>query len=308
MGSYGRPIRPLPRDPLFMAYRSPQRHKPGKKPRPARPSRRPAKWVSGPPAKARPGATEGPGEASSGQRLQKVLAAAGAGSRRQCEELILSGRVEVDRQMVTELGTRVDPDHQEIRLDGVPLRQAKRVYYAVHKPTGVVSTSRDPAGRPRVTDLLPKSPWRLFAVGRLDLNSEGLILLTNDGELANRLTHPRYGVEKTYRVQVAGHPEPQVLTRLREGVRLAEGIARVARVKVTGRHKESTILEMVLDEGRNREIRRVLARVGHKVLRLVRVGVGPVRLGTLAPGQFRPLTRQEVEALRKAARKSARNA
>jgi len=234
--------------------------------------------------------------------LQKVLAAAGAGSRRQCEELILAGRVEVDRQVVTELGTRVDLHRQEVRLDGVSLRRSKHVYYAVHKPTGVVSTNRDPSGRPRVIDLLPKSDLRLYPIGRLDLNSEGLILVTNDGELANRLTHPRYGVEKTYRVQVAGHPERKVLAQLRQGVRLAEGTARVARVKIVGTHKDSTILEMVLGEGRNREIRRMLARVGHKVLRLVRIAVGPVRLANLPPGQHRRLTRQEIAQLHRAVR------
>lgn len=244
--------------------------------------------------------------AAEGERLQKVLAAAGAGSRRQCEELILTGRVEVDRRVVTELGTRADPRTQEIRLDGVPLRRPKMVYYAVNKPTGVVSTNRDPSGRPRVVDLLPKSERRLYPVGRLDLNSEGLILVTNDGELANRLTHPRYGLEKTYRVQVAGQPSREVLAQLRRGVRLAEGLAQVARIKVVGKHRDSTILEMVLCEGRNREIRRLLARVGHKVLRLVRIAVGPVRLANLPPGQHRRLTRQEVDALRKATAKTNR--
>lgn len=235
-----------------------------------------------------------------GQRLQKVLAAAGVGSRRECEELITAGRVEVDRRMVTELGTRVDPSRQEIRVDGVPLPKSKPVYYAVHKPTGVVSTNRDPSGRPRVIDLVPSGGARLFAVGRLDLGSEGLMLVTNDGELANRLTHPRYGIEKTYRVQVAGRPTREVLARLRRGVRLAEGVARVERIHIKSHHKDSTILEMVLREGRNREIRRVLAKLGHKVLRLVRIAVGPVRLGKLAPGQSRPLTRKELEALRRA--------
>ena len=240
---------------------------------------------------------------SAGERLQKVLAAAGIGSRRHCEELITAGRVEVDRQVVTELGTKVDPAAQEIRLDGVQLPKAKQLYYAVNKPQGVVSTNRDPSGRPRVVDLVPAGDARLFAVGRLDLNSEGLILLTNDGALANQLTHPRYGVRKTYRVMVAGRPTPEVLAKLRRGVRLAEGLARVEQLRVKSRHKESTILEMVLREGRNREIRRVLARVGHKVLRLVRTAVGPVKLGTLPPGGCRTLAGKEVEALRRAARK-----
>jgi 23S rRNA pseudouridine2605 synthase len=227
------------------------------------------------------------------------LAAAGKGSRRECELLILAGRVEVDRKMVTELGTRVDPSRQEVRLDGVPLKRPQRVYYAVNKPRGVVCTSRDPAGRPRVIDLLPQTEARLFTIGRLDLNSEGLILVTNDGELANRLTHPRYGVAKMYRVQVAGRPDREVLARLRRGVPLAEGLARADRVRVKSHHKESTILEIVLREGRNREIRRVLAKVGHKVLRLVRIAVGPVRLGQLPPGEVRRLTSQELKALRR---------
>jgi 23S rRNA pseudouridine2605 synthase len=235
------------------------------------------------------------------ERLQKVLAAAGLGSRRQCEELILTGRVAVDRAVVTELGTKVDPVRQEIRVDGVLLPRPERVYYAVHKPPGVVSTNRDPSGRPRIIDLIPGAPQRLFPVGRLDLHSEGLILVTNDGELANQLTHPRYGVEKTYRALVAGRPSPDVLAELRRGIHLAEGVARVSQVRVTKELKQSTIMEIVLREGQNREIRRILARVGHKVLRLLRIAVGPVRLGNLPQGAYRPLGRQEVEALRNAA-------
>jgi len=232
------------------------------------------------------------------ERLQKVLAAAGLGSRRQCEELITSGRVEVDRETVTQLGTRVDPARQEVRVDGQSLVVGRRVYWALHKPKGVVSTNWDPSGRPRVVDLVPAHGSRLFAVGRLDLTSEGLILVTNDGELANRLTHPRYGVSKTYRVQVAGRPTPEILTRLRRGVHLAEGMARAERVEVCSHHKDSTWLEMVLREGRNREIRRLLARVGHKVLRLVRTAVGPIGLGKLPPGACRPLGADEVRQLR----------
>jgi 23S rRNA pseudouridine2605 synthase len=232
-------------------------------------------------------------------RLQKVLAAAGLGSRRQCEELITAGRVEVDRRVVTELGTRVDPATQSIRVDGAALSKPKAAYYAVNKPVGVVSTNRDPSGRPRVVDLVPAGDARLFAIGRLDLHSDGLILVTNDGELANHLTHPRYGVAKTYRVVVAGRPERDVLRKLVEGVHLAEGIARAERVEVKSRQRASTVLEMVLREGKNREIRRVLARVGHKVERLTRIAVGPVRLGDLPTGAHRRLTREEVAALRR---------
>ena len=228
------------------------------------------------------------------------MAAAGIGSRRECEELITAGRVEVDRKTITELGTRVDPAKQRISVDGTALPKVKLVYYALNKPTGVVSTNRDPSGRPRVIDLVPERGARLFPVGRLDFNSEGLILVTNDGELANRLTHPRYGIEKTYRVQVAGRPEHKVLARLRRGVRLAEAVCRIENIRIKSHYKESTNLEMVLREGRNREIRRVLAKLGHKVLRLTRIAVGPVRLGKLPPGESRPLSRQELKTLREA--------
>jgi 23S rRNA pseudouridine2605 synthase len=227
------------------------------------------------------------------ERLQKVLAAAGIASRRECEQLILEGRVEVDHTVVTERGTRVDPRRQEIRVDGEALPRPKLVYFAVNKPTGVVSTSSDPAGRPRVIDLLPPNSPRAFCVGRLDIATEGLILITNDGELANGLAHPRHGVEKIYQVQVAGQVERDVIAQLQRGMHLAEGFAHAKHVRITRRRKRSTILEMVLDEGRNREIRRLLARVGHKVQRLKRVAVGPVRLGDLPVGAVRPLTSLE---------------
>jgi 23S rRNA pseudouridine2605 synthase len=239
-------------------------------------------------------------EAKTHDRLQKVLAAAGIASRRECEQLILEGRVEVDRQVVAELGTRVDPQRQEIRVDGEALPRPKLVYFAVNKPEGVVSTSRDPAGRPRVIDLLPPETPRVFAVGRLDIASEGLILVTNDGELANGLTHPRHGVEKVYQVQVTGQVERDVLAQLHRGMHLAEGFAHAKHVRIKSRRKRSTILEMVLDEGRNREIRRLLARVGHKVQRLKRVAVGTVRLGELPTGAVRPLTKKEIDALKHA--------
>jgi 23S rRNA pseudouridine2605 synthase len=267
---------------------------------PARPFRK-----KRPAAKPRTSTTKA--QPASGERLQKVLAAAGIGSRRQCEELITSGRVEIDRRVVTELGTRVDPARQEVRVDGTPLRQAVLVYYAVNKPPGVVSTNSDPAGRPRVIDLVPPCHERLFTIGRLDLSSEGLILVTNDGELANRLTHPRYGVRKIYRVLVAGRPTPEVIQRLQHGVHLAEGMARAEQVEIKTQRKESALLEMVLREGRNREIRRVLARLGHKVLRLARVAVGPVRLGDLAAGTSRRLTREEIQRLRKVAEETHRD-
>ncbi len=234
------------------------------------------------------------------QRLQKVLAAAGIASRRESESLILEGRVEVDGHVVAELGVKVDPAAQEIRLDGEVLRTPKRVYYAVNKPPGVLSTARDPDGRPRVIDLVPKNFGHVFNVGRLDASSEGLILVTNDGELANRLTHPRHEIPKIYLATVSGAIEESALKQLRKGMHLAEGFARVVSVRVKKRHKKASILEIVLDEGRNREIRRLLARVGHKVIRLQRIAIGPLRLGMLPIGASRPLTPPEVTALRQA--------
>jgi 23S rRNA pseudouridine2605 synthase len=252
------------------------------------------------PGGPRPGG-RAPAAADDGkERLQKLLASAGLGSRRSCEELITAGRVEVDRQVVTELGVRVDPLAQEIRVDGERLPDPKRVVYVLYKPVGVVTTNYDPTGRPRVVDLVP-GERRLFAVGRLDRTSEGLILVTNDGDLANLLAHPRYGVEKKYLVQVAGVPSPDLLEKLRRGVRLAEGEVHAKRVTLRSQHKQSAVLEMVLDEGKNREIRRMLARLGHKVQQLKRVAVGGLSLGNLLPGQWRQLSWSEIETLRREA-------
>jgi 23S rRNA pseudouridine2605 synthase len=251
-------------------------------------------------SKFRPRPNSGDSESAGpqqGERLQKLLAAAGLGSRRACEELILTGRVEVDRQTVTEIGTRVDPLTQEIRVDGEDLPQPRLTYVMVHKIQGVLSTASDPSGRPRVTDMVPPELGRLFPVGRLDMSSEGLILLTNDGELANQLTHPRYGIEKMYHVQVAGQIQQETLDELEKGVYLAEGVAKVVGVSIKSHHKNSTILEMILDEGRNREIRRLLARVGHKVQRLTRVAMGPIKIGDVPPGAYRLLRPDEIAAL-----------
>ena len=256
------------------------------------------------PVKKRPAPTKAAVKPKGSQeRLQKVLAAAGLGSRRQCEELISTGRVDVDGEVVTQLGTRVDPLKQRIRVDGMELRKPRTVWYALNKPVGVVCTNRDPGGRPRAVDLVPESKERLFAVGRLDMNSEGLLLLTNDGDLANQLAHPRYGITKTYRVLVAGQPTPEVMAQLRKGVYLSEGLTKISGITIKQRYKKSTVLEMVLKEGKNREIRRVLARVGHKVMRLVRVATGPIKLGELEPGDSRRLNQKEIEALRQHVRK-----
>lgn len=238
-----------------------------------------------------------------GERLQKVLAAAGIGSRRDCEQLITEGRVEVDREIVSELGTRVNPDEQEVRVDGVPLRSPRKVCYALNKPVGVVCTNNDPSGRTRVVDLI-QTHERLYTIGRLDRSSEGLILVTNDGDLANRLTHPRYGVEKRYRVRVAGHPTPELLRKLEAGVHLSDGFAQMGSARIKKRLRAATELEIVLNEGRNREIRRLLARFGHKVLQLKRIAIGFIRLGDIPSGAYRQLTAVEVKKLRSSAAKA----
>ena len=231
-------------------------------------------------------------------RLQRILASAGFGSRRACEELITEGRVDVDREVVTELGVKVDPFTQTVRVDGQPLQKQKKVYLAVYKPKGVICTNSDPTGRPRAVDLVPENLGRLYPVGRLDVTSEGLLILTNDGELTNRLTHPRYRVQKVYRVHVAGLMQKETVSQLNKGIYLAEGFAKVSGVTIKARHKQSTVLEMTLEEGKNREIRRVLARVGHKVMSLTRTAIGPVRLGKLTPGEYRRLSGAELSALR----------
>ena len=231
-------------------------------------------------------------------RLQKVLAAAGYGSRRHCEELITAGRVQIDRQVVTQLGTKVDPENQEVRVDGDVIERPTLRYYVLNKPPGVLSTNSDPDGRVRVLDLIGDAN-HLFTIGRLDRSSQGLIIVTNDGELANKIAHPSYQVNKIYTVRVAGNIQREQLAEIRQGVYLSDGKANVESIGVKKRHKQTTELEMILAEGKNREIRRVLARVGHKVLQLKRIAIGPVRLGELPEGAYRELTIAEVKALKR---------
>ena len=234
------------------------------------------------------------------QRLQRVMASAGIGSRRDCETIIEEGRVEVDGQVVTTLGTKVDPDKQKITVDGDALKIERLQYFMLNKPPGVLSTSNDPSGRVRVIDLI-QTKNRVYNVGRLDQSSEGLILVTNDGDLANRLTHPRYGIEKIYHVHVAGRPEAADLKTLTDGVYLAEGKAKATSAKFIRKGKESSSIEITLTEGRNREIRRLLAKIGHKVRTLKRVSIGPLKLKDLPKGAHRELTSAELTALKKAA-------
>jgi 23S rRNA pseudouridine2605 synthase len=236
-----------------------------------------------------------------GIRLQRVLASAGLGSRRACEELIEEGRVEVDGKVVVEQGMRVDPARAVIKVDGLRIATAPdHVYIALNKPRGVVSTMSDPEGRPSLQEYVGDRTARLFHVGRLDTDTEGLILLTNDGDLAHRLAHPSYGVVKTYLAEVTGPVARDVGKRLRAGVELEDGQVRVDGFRLVGQSGNRVMVEVSLHEGRKHVVRRLLGEVGHPVSRLVRTDVGPVSLGHLKPGKQRKLSQQEVGALYKA--------
>jgi 23S rRNA pseudouridine2605 synthase len=243
-------------------------------------------------------------EPADGVRLQKVLAQAGIGSRRACEALIGEGRVEVNSEVVTEQGRRVDPEHDVIRVDGARIPPPRRhLYLALNKPRGVVVTMDDPEGRRTVANLLAEGATRslkkerLFHVGRLDTDTEGLLILTNDGDFAHKLAHPSYQVPKTYIVEVSGVVGPQTLRRLRRGITLEDGPVRPTSVKIVSSAGEKTLLKITLQEGRNRIVRRTMEAVGHPVRRLSRVGIGPVRLGNLPAGEYRELTREELGGL-----------
>ncbi len=230
------------------------------------------------------------------ERLQKILARCGVGSRRMCDGLVSAGRVTVNGEVAV-AGRRIDPQRDTVAVDGVPVAVRPGVaHYLLNKPSGVISTASDPAGRPTVVDLVPAEP-RVFPVGRLDADTEGLLLLTNDGDLAFRLTHPSVWVEKAYLAKVAGTPSPAALRRLREGVELDDGITSPAKVSYT----PPDLLRLVIHEGRNRQVRRMCEAVGHPVLRLARFRIGPLIDPGLRPGAWRRLTPAEVRALEKAA-------
>jgi 23S rRNA pseudouridine2605 synthase len=233
-----------------------------------------------------------------GIRLQKVLAQAGVASRRSAEEMIRQGRVRVNGHVITELGRRVDPEHDEIEVDDAPVLAGRaRVYFLFYKPTGCVTTLKDPQGRRTIMDWFPESAERLFPVGRLDYDAEGLLILTNDGFLAHRLQHPRYGVEKTYEVKVTGIPHQEALRQLSEGVVLEEGRTAPARVTLLRRLPGAVWLKMVLHQGWYRQIKRMCGLLGFPVLKIKRIGYGPLVLGSMKPGEVRRLSPLEVKKL-----------
>jgi 23S rRNA pseudouridine2605 synthase len=225
--------------------------------------------------------------------LQKVLASAGVASRRKCEELIQEGRVTVDGVTVQELGTKVDPDKQRIAVDGKIVEQAAKTVILMHKPTACITSVTDPEGRKTVMDFLPEKFARVFPVGRLDYDTSGLLLLTNDGELAHRLMHPSHELDKVYRATVIGMPEKDTLKQLQAGIELEDGMTSPARVQVLRHHPQESVLEITIHEGRNRQIRRMMEAVGFPVKRLKRIQLGPLTLKRVGPGHWRELDAEE---------------
>ncbi|MEX0802956.1 MAG: pseudouridine synthase [Candidatus Binatia bacterium] len=237
------------------------------------------------------------------ERLQKILARAGLASRREAERWILDGRVSINGTVVRKLGTQAEPSRDSIRVDGKRIKAAaEAIYLALHKPPGVITTLNDPQQRPDITRFLEPlgERQRVFPVGRLDFNSSGLILLTNDGELAQRLTHPRFGVKKLYHVKLSACPTEMELGKLRKGIRLEDGMAAPARVRVLEKLKKNAWLEIEIHEGRNREVRRMFEALGYFVEKLIRVRIGAISLDRLAPGEIRPLMRTEIIKLKRA--------
>jgi 23S rRNA pseudouridine2605 synthase len=234
------------------------------------------------------------------ERLQKVLAHAGVASRRHCEELIVQGNVQVNGKVVRELGTRVNPETDQIVVNGRPIRLEQHVYLLLHKPTGVITSVSDPRGRRVVTDLLKGIKERVYPVGRLDYDTSGLLLLTNDGELANKLAHPSYEIDKVYRAWVRGIPTPDKVKKLATGIQLEDGMTSPgeARLLKTAPAGNKSLVELTIHEGRNRQVRRMCEAIGHPVITLERIRLGFLTLDGLQPGQYRPLTSQEVDRLK----------
>lgn len=230
-------------------------------------------------------------------RLQKFLSQAGIASRRAAEVMIVSGEVAVNGKVVTELGTKVDPDQDEIIVRGQRINAAPPQWIALHKPVGYLSTRRDPRGGRTVYDLLPERAQGLFYVGRLDRDSEGLILFTNDGDAAHTLLHPKYAVERVYRVEVGGTVPTSIADKLRKGIRLEDGIARAHRARVLGEENGRTVVDVTLLEGKKREVRRLFDAIGFPVRRLTRLAYGPVELGDLPLGQWRSLHQTEIDEI-----------
>ena len=234
------------------------------------------------------------------ERIQKILAKAGIASRREAERMVIEGKVTVNGKIIDKLGFKADPLKDHIRVDGKRLTGFEpKITLLLNKPRGYLSTVKDPGGRPTVMDLLKKVRWRIYPVGRLDFDAEGLLLLSNDGDLTHILSHPRFSIPRTYFVKVGGVPDGKGLDRLKKGVRLEDGKAKAVSVTILRQREKNCWAQFVVTEGRNRLVKRMFAAVGHPVLKLKRVGFGPLRLGDLPVGQFRYLTPEEIEKLKR---------
>ncbi len=233
------------------------------------------------------------------ERVQKVLARAGVASRRKCEEFILQGRVKINKKVINKLGTKVDPKKDIIEFDNKSIKmKEEKIYIILNKPVNYVTTMSDPRGRRTAADLVKKIPQRIYPVGRLDYDTEGLLLMTNDGELTYKLTHPSHEVQKTYLAVVKGFPDGQALNKLKSGILLEDGLTSPAEAKVLKKYKNSSMLQITIHEGRNRQVRRMCEAVGYPVLKLKRIQVAFLKLGNLKVGSYRNLTISEIEKLK----------
>jgi 23S rRNA pseudouridine2605 synthase len=233
------------------------------------------------------------------ERIQKILAKTGIASRREAERMVIEGRVTVNGRVVETLGFKADLSKDHIKVDGKRVKEFEpKIILLLNKPRGYLSTVKDPKGRPTIMDLLENVKWRIYPVGRLDFDAEGLLLLTNDGDLAHLLSHPRFSIPKTYLVKVAGVPEEKKLTRLERGVMLEDGEAKAVSCSLLRQREKNSWIRVVVTEGRNRLVKRMFSAIGHTVLKLKRIEYGPIQLGDLSFGQFRYLTPEEVEKLK----------
>jgi pseudouridine synthase len=234
------------------------------------------------------------------ERIQKILAKAGIASRREAERMVIEGRVSVNGKVIETLGFKADPSNDYIKVDGRRLTPFEpKIILLLNKPRGYLSTVKDPKGRPTIMDLLKNVKWRIYPVGRLDFDAEGLLLLTNEGDLAHLLSHPRFSIPKTYLVKVAGVPEEKKLTRLKRGVMLEDGEAKAVSCSLIRQREKNSWVRVVVTEGRNHLVKRMFSAIGHTVLKLKRVEYGPIQLGNLPFGQFRYLTPEEIEQIGK---------
>ena len=239
------------------------------------------------------------------ERLQKILSRAGITSRRKAEKLIIEGKVKVNGKIVKELGVKADIEKDKIEVNGEVISIPKAIYVILYKPPYYLTTMYDPKGRKKVTDLIKNIPYRIFPVGRLDYDAEGLLLMTNDGKFANLITHPRYRISKTYLVKIEGNPSKKIIEEMKKGVEIGKGKAHISYVKLIYKREKTSLIEIIIKEGRYREIKRIFEKIGHPVIRIKRIAIGPLKIGKLKPGEYRFLTHEEVKKILSSVQKNA---